>query len=109
MDKDILKQFQQLPGVGKSIAVDLYELGFRSNSELMNENPEELYERFCRLKGMHIDRCMLYVLRCIVYYVSNKKHDPALLLWWNWKDDGGKKIAAVQKREKNYNRKSLKK
>ncbi|MBC8473125.1 MAG: pathogenicity locus, partial [Planctomycetes bacterium] len=30
--------------------------------------------------------CMLYVLRCAVYYASNTEHDPDLLKWWNWKD-----------------------
>lgn len=82
----ILKDFQQIPGVGKSIAQDLYDLGFRSIAELKNENPEELYETFCKLKGQHIDRCMLYVFRCAVYYASENDHDPELLKWWNWKD-----------------------
>jgi hypothetical protein len=33
-----------------------------------------------------VDRCLLYVFRCAVYFASHKKHDPKLLLWWNWKD-----------------------
>jgi hypothetical protein len=36
---------------------------------------------------MDVDRCMLYVFRCAVYYATNKKHDPKLLKWWNWKED----------------------
>lgn len=34
-----------------------------------------------------MDRCMLYVFRCAVYYASSEQHDPELLKWWNWKDD----------------------
>ncbi len=30
---------------------------------------------------------LLYVFRCAVYYATNKKHDPELLKWWNWKED----------------------
>ena len=82
----ILKQFQVIPGVGKSIAQDLYNMGFRSVQELQDQNPEELYRQFCELAGVKVDRCMLYVFRCAVYYVSNKEHEPELLKWWNWKD-----------------------
>ena len=35
---------------------------------------------------MHIDRCMLYVLRCAVYFASTPRPEPEKLLWWNWKD-----------------------
>jgi hypothetical protein len=84
--KIILKQLQQIPGVGKSIAGDLWELGIRSVADLNNNDPEELYHRFCSLKGQQIDRCLLYVFRCAVYYASTKRHDPELLKWWNWKN-----------------------
>src|SRR5881398_3078912 len=81
-----LKEFQQIPGVGKSIAKDLWDLGFRSVQELKDQDPEELYVRQCALEGTQVDRCMLYVFRCAVYYASNENHDPELLKWWNWKD-----------------------
>jgi GrpB-like predicted nucleotidyltransferase (UPF0157 family) len=84
--RQILKQFQIIPGVGKSIAEDLWDMGFRSIKDLKNKNPEKLYKDFCNLKGMHIDRCMLYALRCAVYFVSHTTHDPKKLKWWNWKD-----------------------
>ncbi|MBM4165397.1 MAG: pathogenicity locus [Ignavibacteria bacterium] len=82
-----LKEFQQIPGVGKSIANDLWELGFRSVQDLKYNNPEEMYERYCSLVGTTVDRCLLYVFRCAVYFASNKKHEPELLKWWNWKYD----------------------
>ncbi len=81
-----VRDLTTIPGVGKSIAGDLIELGIHSVRGLRGRNPERLYEQFCRLKNMHIDRCVLYVFRCAVYYASNKQHDPELLLWWNWKD-----------------------
>jgi hypothetical protein len=81
-----LKDLQTIPGVGKSIARDLWNLGFRSPQGLKNQNPEKLYFRHCRQKGVKVDRCMLYVLRCAVYYASHDRHQPQLLKWWNWKD-----------------------
>lgn len=75
-----------IPGVGKSIAEDLWALDIRAVGDLKGKDPERMYGRLCKQYGTHIDRCMLYVLRCAVYYSSAKKHKPDLLLWWNWKD-----------------------
>lgn len=84
--KAVLLELRRIPGVGKSIAEDLWNLGIRSVSDLDNQSPEELYSRLCALQGMHVDRCMLYVFRCAVYFASTKRHDPELLKWWNWKE-----------------------
>jgi len=84
--QDILKQLQTIPGVGKSIALDLWNQGYRSVEELKGQDPEEMYERQCELQGTRIDRCLLYTFRCAVYYASNDIHHPKLLKWWNWKD-----------------------
>ena len=81
-----LKELQTIPGVGKSIAMDLWNQGFRSVQELAGQNPEELYLRQCELQGTQVDRCLLYTFRCAVYYASHEHHDPELLKWWNWKD-----------------------
>ena len=82
-DKDPL---QEIPGVGPSIASDLRELGIEQVADLDGGDPQELYERLCALRGVHQDRCVLYVFRGAVYYASRKRHDPELLKWWNWKD-----------------------
>lgn len=82
----VLKEFRQIPGVGKNIAEDLWNLGLRSVSDLKNQDPEALYTRLCAFQETHVDRCMLYVFRCAVYYASNEVYDAELLKWWNWKD-----------------------
>ena len=82
----ILKELRVIPGVGKSIAEDLWNLGLRSVQDLKGQDPEEMYVRLCAMQGVQIDRCMLYVFRCAVYYASHEQHDPELLKWWNWKD-----------------------
>jgi len=81
-----LKEFQAIPGVGKSIAVDFWNLGLRQVADLRRRNPQRLYDELCRLEGVRIDRCMLYVMRCAVYFASTKNPRPDLLKWWNWKD-----------------------
>ena len=75
----------RIPGVGKSIAQDLRDLGIVQVDDLRDADPEALYNSLCELRGAHIDRCVLYVFRCAVYFASDEPHDPALLKWWNWK------------------------
>jgi len=83
---DTLKQLQIIPGIGKRLGQDLVDLGYHEVKQLKNENPELMYQKLIKLRGQHIDRCVLYVFRCAVYYASNLNHDPKLLKWWNWKD-----------------------
>lgn len=86
MKDPAIKDLQVIPGVGPSIAQDLYQLGVSKVSDLKGRDPEKLYLQSCNKAGKQIDRCLLYVYRCAVYYASVRKHDPKLLKWWNWKD-----------------------
>jgi hypothetical protein len=85
-DADALRRFQTLPGVGKSIAGDLWELGLRSPKDLAGRDPERMYEEYCALKGQHVDRCLLYVFRCAVHFAETGEKDPLKRRWWYWKD-----------------------
>ena len=53
--------------------------------DLVGRDPEEMYARMCAIQGLNLDRCVLYVFRCAVYYAQGGR-DPDLLLWWSWKD-----------------------
>lgn len=81
-----LEELQTIPGVGPNLAQDLLDLGYCSVADLRDADPELIYQRLCALRGSHIDRCVLYVFRCAVYFAGNSAHDPELLKWWNWKD-----------------------
>jgi predicted flap endonuclease-1-like 5' DNA nuclease len=70
-ERAALKDLQRIPGVGPSIAQDLYEQGWRRVDELKTADPEALYERQCELQGGHVDRCWLYVARCAVYFAQS--------------------------------------
>lgn len=81
-----IKELMQIPGVGKSIAVDLINIGINEVSDLRGKDPEILYKKSNKYAGVVQDKCLLYVFRCAVYYASNKKYNPEKLKWWNWKD-----------------------
>jgi len=84
----VISQLRQIPGVGKSISEDLWQLGVCSIQDLSSRDPEMLYSEHCAQKGELVDRCILYVFRCAVYFASTAKPDPKLLKWWNWKERG---------------------
>lgn len=77
---------QKIPGVGPAIEKDLVQLGFNRVSDLRGADPEWMYQKSCELQGVTVDRCLLYVYRCAVYFANHTEHDPELLKWWNWKD-----------------------
>ena len=83
-----IKELIKIPGVGKSIAVDLWNIGIRKVSDLKGEDPETLYDLSNKFAGVTQDRCLLYVFRCAVYYAETENSDQnqELLKWWNWKD-----------------------
>jgi hypothetical protein len=85
LDKNSLHALQVIPGVGPSIASDLYALGIRTPVDLRGKDPQDLYEQSCVLAGSTIDRCLLYVYRCAVYYAEGGRQ-PEKLKWWNWKN-----------------------
>ena len=77
---------QTIPGVGKSIAQDLRNIGIQKVGDLKGKNPEKLYEASNYYERKIQDRCLLYVFREAVYFAENKNHHPEKLKWWNWKD-----------------------
>jgi hypothetical protein len=89
MTKDeAIKELRTIPGIGKSIANDLWNVGIKKISDLKNQDPEILYDLSNRFAGTVQDRCLLYTFRCAVYFAKTpaSKRNPDKLLWWNWKD-----------------------
>ena len=81
-------ELRQIPGVGKQTEQDLIAIGYATIDSLRGADPEAMYEQECIRQGAKVDRCVLYVYRCAVYYANTvpEERDPALLKWWNWKD-----------------------
>ncbi len=73
-----------IPGVGKSIAKDLVQIGINTVSDLKGKDAQELYSLSNRTAGITQDRCLLYVFREAVYYAEGGR-EAEKLKWWNWK------------------------
>ena len=77
---------QTIPGVGPSLAQDLRDLGIARVADLRGQDPERLYARLIAQRGVHQDRCVLYVFRCAVYFAETPHPESERLKWWHWKD-----------------------
>lgn len=81
-----LPELQTIPGVGKSIAQDFWDIGIHRVADLKGRRAETLYEKSNTHVGVVQDRCLLYVFRCAIYYAEHTRHDLEKLKWWHWKD-----------------------
>ena len=82
--------FGELEGVGPNIAMHLWEIGMRSRADIAAVDPEKMYIKDKLLNGDNLDRCLLYVYRCVqavcAAELNNQTLEPALHKWWNWSD-----------------------
>jgi pathogenicity locus Cdd1 protein len=84
--KATIQNLRAIPGVGVSIAGDLYNIGIRRVEELRGKNPEDLYRQSNAYAGVVQDICLLYVFRCAVYFATEQQPEPGKLKWWYWKE-----------------------
>jgi hypothetical protein len=84
-----IKELTIIPGVGESIATDLWNIGITTLADLKEKNPDELYDLSNHFAGIVQDRCVLYVFKCAVYYAitPQQERETEKLKWWNWKDN----------------------
>lgn len=83
-----IKDLRRIPGVGVSIANDLWIIGITRVEQLAGKDPMVLYDTSNQFAGAIQDRCLIYVFRCAVYFAETPPadRDPEKLKWWNWKD-----------------------
>ncbi len=89
IDKDnSIKELKKIPGVGRSVAEDLFNIGIRKIEDLRGRDPGHLYDLSSMHTGVKQDRCLLYVYRCAVYFAETEESElePSKLQWWHWKD-----------------------
>jgi len=84
-----LAELKKIPGVGKAVALDLWNLGYRSINNLQGQDAEQMYIRHNDQRGGVQDICMLYTFRCAVYFANTygQLQDPEKLKWWYWMDE----------------------
>ncbi|MCC6159166.1 MAG: helix-hairpin-helix domain-containing protein [Deltaproteobacteria bacterium] len=83
VDKLAMAELTSIPNIGPRMAEDLIRLGMRRPQDLRGADPDDLYERLCRLDGVRHDICCLDVFRAAVDYADGKGAKP----WWEYSRD----------------------
>ena len=65
-----IKELTVIPGIGKSLATDLWNIGITSIDDLKGKDPEVLFTLSNDYAGVVQDRCVLYAFRCAVYFAQ---------------------------------------
>jgi hypothetical protein len=82
VERSRVKQFTDLPNVGKAMADDLRLLGFHSPEQLVGQCPFSLYERLCRQTGQRHDPCVIDVFMSITSFLNGEPPRP----WWEFSE-----------------------
>jgi hypothetical protein len=80
----IARQLKDLAGVGPATMRYFDELGVRNVDELAMQDPQELYARLSRLKGVRIDPCCLDGFTCAVAQARDPNLSDEKCKWWYW-------------------------
>ena len=76
-----LRRLQQLRNIGPKMAADLHSLGIETPEQMLEANPEALYEELRLRTGGRLDRCVLYAFRGAKYDIPWPKcMDPFIPL-----------------------------
>jgi hypothetical protein len=89
LQQQAIQALRQIPGVGISIAHDLWNIGITAVHQLRGKDPETLYRLSNEHAGAVQDPCLLYTFRCAVYFAETEPElrDPVKLKWWYWKNN----------------------
>lgn len=60
---DAVKRLRTVRNIGIVTAEELYSIGIKTPEQLMEANPEKVYEKIKAKNGGKLDRCVLYQLR----------------------------------------------
>jgi hypothetical protein len=74
------KVLQKIPNVGPAIAADLLRLGITRADDLVDRDPDELYDTLCRIDGVRHDPCLRDVFAAAVHYARGGPARP----WWTF-------------------------
>ncbi len=78
------RQLKDLVSIGPAALKDFKILGISTISELAKQNPQELYNRLCKITHAKHDICVLDVFTAAVEQAKNPNLEPEKRNWWYW-------------------------
>ena len=84
--KQAIKDLTLIPGIARTVADDLIQMGITKVSDLKDKDADRLFAKSNRQAGVVQDKQLLYTFKAAVYFASNEKHEEEKLKWRYWKD-----------------------
>ena len=78
------RRLQDLVSVGPATLADLRKLEVHTVTALALCEPEELYQRLCRISGKNLDICCLDTFSAAVAQARDPGLPPHKKIWWYW-------------------------
>ena len=75
-----VRNLEDVPNIGPSIAADLREVGIQRPAQLVGRDPYRLYDNLCRVTGTRQDPCVLDTFISAVRYMEGAPARP----WWHY-------------------------
>ena len=82
-DRNTIEKLEDLPNIGKAMAVDLRLVGIHQPRDMIGENPYQLYGKFCTLTGTRHDPCVIDVFIAVVRFMEGGNSAP----WWSFTEE----------------------
>lgn len=86
MLRDTSMRLEDLPNIGKSIAVDLRSIGIMQPAQLSEREPLAVFQELAEVMGHRHDPCVLYTLIAVQHYLQGAEARP----WWHYTAEGKK-------------------
>ena len=83
-NSDTTRRLRDLDGVGPATLRDFDELGIRNVDQLAKQDPQKLYAKLCKIKGVRIDPCCLDGFTCAVAQARDPFLSAQKRKWWYW-------------------------
>jgi hypothetical protein len=90
--REKVEKLTDLPNVGKTVAADFARIGITHPNQLREEDPYDLYTRFCKAFGERQDPCMLDVLMSITDFMDGGE----ARVWWDYTAERKRKYPYIQ-------------
>ena len=86
-----IKNFQNIPNVGKATEKDFYILGLKEPIDLINQDPYRMYEELCNITQQRHDPCVIDVFIAAVNYMNGGPPKK----WWEFTEE--RKVTLARK------------
>lgn len=80
MIRDEIRNFQDIPNIGKAIEKNLILIGFKEPIELVNKDPYLMYQELCYVTQQKQDPCVLDIFISAVNYMQGGPPKK----WWEF-------------------------